>query len=352
MALSGGHFENFVEAMKATQPTLVAGYVDDNQKRGNPIDTIATVTGDGTGEQIDWLRKTTDTSTDVKNSGKGTTTVLTEGATFDKQTAYLKQCYKYEALDKFYKSIHKTMNDYEEIQYQSMVNDMLVALGDKVLYDDITYGSDASLEMDGMHALAAVSAGEDWDVDAGETALSLMNWRNMADEMRHGIDFWLVPYWLPTYLSAAFQEKGLAGLATGTAGTMGNVQWNTNQLGTRLLMWDNIPLIPSDYLVAEQANTGVGSDARAKYSSGTAMYSLFGVKLRTNGIDKADPGLALAVGTIDNDGTEKMIQLEYFDKLESKIAKALRTSVNSCLINGSKYAICRMFDFTKAAITV
>ena len=350
MALSGGHFENFVEAMKATQPTLVKGYVDDNQKRGNIIDTLATVTGDGTGEQIDWLRKTTDTSTDVKDSGKGTTTVLTEGATFDKQTAYLKQCYKFEALDKFYKSIHKTMNDYEEIQYQSMVNDMLVKLGDKVIYDDITYGS--SLQMDGLHALAAVSAGEDWDVDAAETALSLANLRALRDEMRHGLDFWFVPYWFPTYLSAAFQEKGLAGLATGTAGTMGNVQWNVNQLGQRILTWDNVPLIPSDYLVAEQANTGAGSNARAKYSSGTSMYSLFGIKQRTNGIDTADPGLALCVGTIENDGVEKMIQLEYFDKLEDKIAKALRTSVNSCLINGSKYSICRMFDFTKAAITV
>ena len=350
MALSGGHFTNFTQAMKYTQPTLVPGHVNDNQLRGNPIDTMATITGDGTGQQIDWLRKTTDTSGDVANSGKGTTTVLTEGATAEKMTAYLKQCYKYEALDKFYPSIHQTKNNYEVLQYQSMVNDMLVALGKKVIYDDITYGG--ALEMDGLHALAAVSAGENWDVDAAHGALSLLNWRNMKDEMKHGVDFWLVPYWLPTYLGAAFQEKGLAGLATATAGTMGNIEWNESQLGSRIMTWDNVPLIPSDFLVAEQVDTGIGSDARALYSSGTAMYSLFGIKNRNAGVDSEDPGTALIAGTIPSDGADQMIQLEYFDKLPDKIASALRTSVQSCLINGSKYSISRMFDFTKAAVVV
>ena len=350
MTLSGGHFENFTEAMKYTQPTLVPGHVMDNQLRGNIIDTLATITGDGTGEQIDWLRKTDDTSSDVEDSGKGTTTVLTEGATAEKITAYLKQCYKFEALDKFYPSIHQTKNNYEEIQYQSMVNDMLVRLGNKVIYDDITYGG--ALQMDGLHALAAVSAGENWDVDAGHGALSLLNWRNMKDEMKHGVDFWFVPYWLPTYLGAAFQEKGLAGLATATAGTMGNVQWNVNQLGSRIMTWDGVPLIPSDFLVAEQVDTGIGSDIRAKYSSGTAMYSLFGIKNRNAGVEMTDPGVALVAGTVPNDGMDQMINLEYFDKLEGKIASALRTSIQSCLINGSKYSISRMFDFTKAAIVV
>ena len=352
MTLSGGHFENFVEAMKYTQPMLVPGFVDDNQKRGNPIETIASSTGDGTGSQIDWLRKTTDTSTDVNNSGRGTTTVLTEGATVTKKTAYLKQCYKYEALDKYYPSIYKTVNDYEEVQYNSMVNDMLVALGNKVIYDDITYGDDLTLEFDGLHALAAESYGEAWDIDAGEAALSLANWRALRDEMKHGVDFWLVPFWLPTYMGAAFQEKGLAGLASATAGTMGNISWNEKQLGSRLMTWDNVPLIPSDYMVAEQANTGISTNLRAKHSSGTAMYSIFGIKNRTKGLESSDPGVSLVVGTIDNDGTDKMIQLEYFDKLESKIASAMRTSVNSCPISGSQYAISRMFDFTKAAIVV
>ena len=45
MALSGGHWSTLAEVLKATMPTLIPGVVDEDVKRGNPVDIMPEMPG-------------------------------------------------------------------------------------------------------------------------------------------------------------------------------------------------------------------------------------------------------------------------------------------------------------------
>ncbi len=59
MALSGGHWSTLAELLKATQPTLIPGVVDEDVKRGNPVDIFPFAQANHTGDYIQWLREDT-----------------------------------------------------------------------------------------------------------------------------------------------------------------------------------------------------------------------------------------------------------------------------------------------------
>jgi hypothetical protein len=222
-------------------------------------------------------------------------------------------------------------------------------MGNDIIYDDYTY--DASLlQMDGLHAQAALNAGEAWDIDQGEAALSLENMRILSDELKHGFDFWLMPFNLARHIDRAFMEKGLTGLKADTAGTMGLIEFGRNEAGGRMTFFDGKPIIRSDFMVAEQANTGVGSDARAKYTSSVRMYSIFAILRGQSSLAKNDPGLKVAFGNTETEGG--FFNLEMFDKLENYIGKAIRMASYTELVPGSKYCIGRIFDITNVAVLV
>jgi len=349
MALSGGHWDTLAELKKTTVSTLVPGSVEEDVKNGNPLELLPLVQANHTGKSIKWLRESVTAEDDVATIGRGGQTGITESITYTEKERELRTRYLYRKLDKFTPGIYDNVNEYEEMVLDEMMRSIKKALGDGLIYDDYTYDSN-SLQMDGLHAIAAESYGENWDIDMGETALSLKTWRNLYDEMKHGVDFWLAPYEIAAWVDAAFQYKGLAGLATATAGTMGMISWGVNQVGEPVTYFAGKPIIRSHFLVAEQANTGLGSDARAKYSSGTRMYSIFGIKLGTGSLKQADPGLKLAFGMTEQDG--QFFNLEYFDKHPDYIAKAFRLSSNTNLLAGSAMCVGRIFDITNAAVTV
>lgn len=351
MALSGGYYSTLAEVLKATTPTLIPGVVDENYKRGNPVDIMPFVQANHTGEYIRWLREDADLEDNVADIGQGGSTVFSEGATFSAQTAVLRICYLMTKLDKYDNAIWQTVNDYEQMQMEGMMRDITKKLGKKIIYDDYTYDG-TGLSMDGLHAWAAVNWGEAWDIDEGEGALALENMRIISDELKHGFDFWLMPFAIARQIDRVYREMGIAALATGTAGALGLIQYGLNEAGGRTLMFDNKPIIRSDFMVAEQANSGQGTtsaSARAAYSSGTRMYSIFAIKLGQATLQEVDPGVKVAFGKTETDG--EFFNAEYFDKLEGYIGKALRLAAYTNLIVGSKYGIGRITDITNAQPT-
>jgi len=349
--LSGGYWNNLAEVLKATTPTLIPGVVDDNAKRGNPVDIIGFVQANHTGEYIRWLREATNLEDSVADIGQGGATVFSEGATFDAQTAVLRIAYIMTKLDKYDNAIWQTVNDYERLMLEGNMRDLTKKLGSKIIYDDFTYDG-TGLSMDGLHAWAATQWGQAWDIDEGEGALSLENMRIISDELRHGFDYWLMPFALARQIDRVYRELGIAALKADTAGALGLIGYATNEAGGRTLMFDNKPIIRSDFMVAEQVNTGQGTtsgDARAPYTSGTKMYSIFAVKLGMTTLGEIDPGVKVAFGKTETDG--EFFNLEYFDKLEGYIGRAMRLASYTNLIVGSKWGLGRITDITNAAPT-
>ena len=344
MALSGGTYKNLAEVMKLTLPTLIPGAIFEGVKRGNPADLLPFAQANHSGEKIKWLRETNTLENDIQNIGRGGQTVLNESLEYSEKEVTLKTCYDYKKLDKFNPAIHQTFNNYETIMLNSMMRGITMKLGDKIIYDHTAYDA-SGLSMKGLHAWAADNYGEAWDIDEA-SALSLDNVRRMGDEMKYGYDFWLVPFPIARRIDAAYHEVGLASTIP-----LGLIQYSAPEgvLG-RTMFLDGKPVIRTDYLVKEQDSTGQGSNARAKWSSSTVTYSMFAIKLGQAGLAEEDPGVKVAFGKTETEG--KLFDLEYFDKLENYIGKAIRLSLNSEIIVGSKYGVGRIFDITDAAVTV
>jgi hypothetical protein len=359
MADSGGHWKNLAEAQKLSTSTTVAGVVETDIKRNNPAKILPIFKGSGTGLSIKWLLEKTGVEKDVQNLTIGSQMSWSEGVEYTTQETGLTIKAVQRKLDSYVAAIYGTYNNYEAQMLLETKKGCMRKLGDAIIYDNSTYGVN---QFDGMHAWAAkigAPAAGSLNVDANG-ALSLGQFRSMADAGKLGWDAILMPFGLLSRLEASFQEKGFAGLASGTAGTMANVSWRYDDFGRRIGSWGSamgpIPIIPTDYLVAEQDGTGTGStaDARAKWTSGTVTYSVFFLKFG-NPLDTTNPGVAFAFGNQPGgDSTlidEGFFELQYFNKLEDYIGKGIRLFNFGSFIASSPFALGRIFDITDAAIT-
>ena len=271
----------------------------------------------------------------------------------------LRRVYIQRKLDHYVPGIYGTFNNYEARQLLECEKGLKRKLGARVIYADNTYGS--SKQFDGIHALAAehgaplatpwASGGNDpKNIDAGEAGLSLALLRLQMDEMKAGVDELWAPYEIIRQLDAAYQEKGFAGLATGTAGNLGFLTLGYNELGKRVMFWDAIPIIRTDYLVPEQANTGTGTsaDSRALWSSGDKQYSIFGIK--HGNVLNQEPGLTFVYGGTEGQGD--LYKLVRFPELEDFDAGGLRIVSYGAILLGSSLCLTRMFDIENVAVTV
>jgi hypothetical protein len=235
-------------------------------------------------------------------------------------------------------------------------------IGARWVYGDTTYTS--SKQMDGMHAMAAEhgaaydssNLGNDSkNIDNGEAGLAMVYLRVLMDEMKLGADFILAPYEIIRRMDAAYQEKGFAGLGFNYAGvTSGGLAFLTlgyNELGKRVLFWDACPIQRTDYLMAEQANTGTGasSDARTPWTSGDRQYSIFVVKKGSGALDGANPGPTLLYGGTEGQGD--LYKLVRFPELEHFDAGGLRMVSYIGSMLPSSLTLGRIFDIEDAAIT-
>jgi len=359
MADSGGHWSNLAAAQKLTQSMKIPGVFEEDIKRNNPLDRLTVGQAAHSGLKIEWLRElpasVSAIEAAVADIDIGEQLAWTEDVDYEEKEMTLRRCYIQRKLDKYIPGIYGTYNNYEARMLLESEKGLKRKLGARIIYADNTYTS--SKQFDGVHALAAehgtpYTAGSAYDqknINNGNAGLSLQFLRTLMDAMLHGVDELWMPFEIVRRMDAAYQEKGFAGLATATAGSLGFLAMGYNELGKRVLFWDGVPLIRTDYLVAEESATGTGSssNARGLYSS-DKTYSIFAVK--HGNVLNQEPGFTFAYG--GTEGLGDLYKLVRFPELEDYDAGGIRLVNYSALLLGSSLCLGRIYDVDDAAITV
>ena len=333
-----GHWNSIAECQKLTQSQLIPGVVEEDIFRNNILDRIPVA--QATGKSIKWNRETYVADSEIANIDIGEALAWSASMTYEEMEVELKRKYIQRILDHFVPDVYGTINNYEAQVLWEMKKAITRRLGDDIVYDDLTYGTK---EFDGLHALAAVQTGTDLDLEQSG-ALSLGNLRKQHDAMKYGIDFAYVPYLIARRIDAAYQEAGFAQLAYNAAGTMGQISYGVDDAGKRITYFDGVPFLRTDFLVSETADTGEGSDARAKSASGT--YTIFNIKF--GDVFSGNPGLCLGFGNTQMLG--QFYKIVPFDELEGYDAGGIRLVSYISPLLGSKLCLGRVYDLTDAAI--
>lgn len=361
MADSGGHWLNLAEAQKLTQDNQVPGYMEEDVKRGHLAMLLNA--WQLTGTNLVWNReKSVGTG---QRASIGSRLVWTDEEEYNQITRPLKIAYKQSPLNNFVEQTYGTFNNYAAIQNRGLNKSVFRLIGDDLIYGDTNNGG--SLQPMGIHALAALyptslngeGGSGDLNVNMESGGLSLMELRKMVDAMKHGIDFFLFPKAVARRLDAYVQEAGISNTSvttsssntervTNSSAAGGTFNFDITDAGARVTAFEDIPIVRSDYLVAEEADTGLtSSSTRDKYSSGTKNYSVFGIK--TGQVAFEEPGLTFVFGG-DTNPAGALMRTEGFDKLENYDAKGIRKTSYYNLADGSIMALARIVDITDAAV--
>ena len=356
MADSGGHWKTLAEAQKLTQSYKIPGVFEEDIKRNNPIERVAVAQAAGTGLKIEWLREKTTTEDAVEDVIIGEQLSWTDDIEYEEKEMTLKISYIQRKLDHFVPGIYGTYNNYEARQLLECEKGLKRKLGTRFIYGDTTYGG--AKRFDGLHALAAehgtpYTAGSVYDqknIDNGDAGLSLQFLRSMVDAMLFGIDELLAPYEIIRRMDAAYQELGFA--AAANQRVLAFLSMGLNELGKRVMFWDAIPVTRTDYLVAEDDDTGTGSsaDARLLNTAGDKVWSIFAVKYGSGALDGSNPGLVYAYGGTAGQGD--LYKLVRFPELEDYDAGGLRLVNYGAVILPSTHCLGRIFDIHDAAVTI
>jgi len=338
----------------------IPGVFEEDIKRNNPIDRIPVAQAAGTGTKIEWLREVASMEDAVTEVNIGQQLTWSEDVTYEEKETQLQRVYVQRKLDHFVQGIYGTYNNYEAQMLLECEKGLRRKLGSRLIYADLTYGGSPS-QFDGYHALAA-EHGTPWtssavtmdakNIDMATGALSLTYLRTLCDAMLLGVDELLMPYEIVRRLDAAYQEKGFAGLATGTAGNLSFMSMGFNEAGKRVLYWDAIPLTRSDFMVGEQDGTGTGAtaDKRGLYASGTKVFSIFALKYGNSNLGSPDPGIVFAYG--GTQGAGDLYKLVRFPELEDYDAGGIRLVSYCGVLMKSTHCLGRIADITDAAIVV
>lgn len=330
-----GHWATLTQCQKLTQSQLIPGVIEEDIFRNNLLDRIPV--GQALGKTIKYNREQVVLDTAVGNADIGDQLSWSASMTYEQVEVTLKRKYIQRRLDAFIPDVYGTINDYEAQVLWEMKKGFTRRLGNDIIYDDITYGS--SKQMDGMHAMAALQTGTNLDIDEGQAGISLHNMRLIHDEMKHGVNFWYMPYNIARRIDEAYQEVGLVALKSATAGTMGMISYGINDQGKRVMFFDGVPILRTDFLRPEDPSVGDGSDLRTKNESET-NYSAFAITF--GDVFNQEPGLSLGFGNTEMLGNFYKIVL--FDELEEYDAGGIRLVSYLAPLLGSKLGLGRIFD--------
>lgn len=363
MADSGGHWANLAAAQKLTQSMKIPGVFEEDIKRNNPLERLTVGQAAHSGLKIEWLRElpaaVSAIEAAVTEIDIGEQLSWTEDVDYEEKEMTLRRVYIQRKLDKYIQGIYGTYNNYEARTLLESEKGLKRKLGARIVYADNTYTS--TKQFDGIHALAAENGSpyattsattQGYDaknIDNLDVGLSLALMRLLTDEMKHGVDELWAPYEVIRRMDAAYQERGFL-MAAANTNIMAFITMGYNELGKRILFWDGIPLVRTDYLVAEDDDTGTGgsSDARGLYSSGDKVYSIFGVK--HGNVLNQEPGLTYAYG--GTEGLGDLYKLVRFPELEDYDAGGIRLVNYGALLLGSSLCLGRIFDIQDVAITI
>ena len=361
MAESGGHWDTLAAAAKLSQSMKIPGVFEEDIKRNNPIDRLTVGQAAHSGTKIEWLRElpasVTAIEAAVADINVGEELAWTEDVDYEEKEMTLRTSYIQRMLNHYVQGIYGTYTNYEARQLLESEKALKRKLGARVIYGDNTYTS--TKQFDGVHALAAEhgtpwtqgSAYDPKNIDEGGAGggLSLWNLRVMVDAMLHGCDELWAPFEIVRRIDAAYQERGFASLMTSVAGNLSFITMGYNDIGKRVLFWDGIPIIRTDYLVAEADGTGTGlsTDARGLYTTGEKAYSIFGVK--HGNVMNQEPGISFAYG--GTEGLGDLYKLVRFPELENYDAGGIRLVNYGALLLGSSLCLARIADIGDHSIT-
>ena len=360
MADSGGHWKTLAEAQKLTSSTKVPGVFEEEVKRNNLLDRIPVAQAAGTGKKIEWLREKGTMEDAVNEVGIGTQLSWAADIEYTEVESTLRTLYVQRKLDHYVEGIYGTYNNYQAQMLLEAEKGLKRKVGDRLLYADTTYGGTPS-QFDGFHALVA-ERGAPWagsgtnnklNMDMASGPLSLHYLRTMLDAMKLGADEILVPGCIGMRLDEAYEERGfntdLGGTDTVSRGIRSYLTKGLNDTGKPILYFGGVPIVRTDYLLAEEDGTGTGSssDARAKHTS-TAAYSIFIVKY--GNLMERDPGICYGYGGTEGQGD--FYKMRMWDDLEDYDAAGIRLINYGTVLLGSTLCLGRIFDITDAEIVV
>jgi len=343
-----GYWDNITELGRATNSMLIPGVVEENPFRNPFLDKAPIAQAGGTGPSIKWLRSGSRSLETVQDFTLGEELQWSKGSNYTPVETSLKMCYKAIRLDNFVKDIYQTVNNYREMAMGECETDCTLKINQKFVYDDTNFNSKMFLGLHGWANLQEGATGRfsNLAIDAGEKGLSLWNLRQLKRSMPYGIDQWWMPGVILDLISAAYEEKGFAGLASATAGAYAQITRTIDQgTGQTITKYADVQIIDTDYLVAEQANTGTSStDPRLLYATGTENYSIFGIKWGSimGGSKGKVPGMCYAFG--NTRGAGDFFKLDVFDKLPNFDGEGIRLINYGAPLLGSKLCLGRIRD--------
>lgn len=249
----------------------------------------------------------------------------TANVTYTQVELSLKRMAVSRILDNFMMKTYKNPNDYRAQVLKELTKGTLRTVEDYLIYGDATT---YPKQFDGLHKIAVAGCASDQSV-AG--ALSLAKLRLAIDAVRPKPDFILMPFELQRRMDAAIWEAGI------TAGAIIRVATGAQGLGERVTYFEGIPIMPTDYLVAE-TSTG------AKWVSGTKYYSIFLVRLG----QLTDGGVSICIG--GETGGPDFFRVVELDELEDYDASGIRLVAYCALALGSTKALARLYAITDASV--
>ena len=354
--LSGGHWKTLTEAQKLTQSLKIPGVFEEDIKRNNPLERIPVAQAAGTGLKIEWLREKDITEGAVIETDIGDQLSWSEDVTYTEKEMTLRRLYIQRKLDHYVLGMYGTYNNYEARLLIESEKGLKRRLGARLIYADTDYGGTPT-QFDGYHALAAehgtpYTSGSAYDpknIDMENAGLGLSLLRVLTDEMKQGIDELLMPFEIVRRLDAAYQERGFIGLASYPSLAFLSIGYN--ELGKRVLFWDGIPIIRTDYLVEEEDGTGTGGTSNARaLKTDTGMWSIFALKYGDANVASSNPGIFFTYGGTEGQGD--LYKLVRFPELEDYDAGGIRLVTYGAVILPSTHCLGRIFDIANLPVVV
>ena len=357
MAEVVGHWASLAEAEKLTQTVLQAGVVQTVIEQGALLSMMPVKQLNG--KSLTYNReKAWTASTGAAFYSVHEQIPWTADQEYSAQVEVaLKRVARQDAVDKFMQSTYGNINDYRAVLLAELGKRCTRFIEHNLIYGDKDQGG--AKQFDGLHAMAqdvtavalASIADGDTNIDNGNAALNLSTLRAMLDTCkvsqvgRENVII-LVPNVIGRRFDSAYQEQGF--VRASVTVSLASLMIGAKDIGGRIMTFDGIPIVRSDYLVAEQADTGVsGATKRDLYTSGTRNYSIFVVRFGHT----EEGGLESLFGDIGiTDGQFAPFRHETFDKLENFDAGGERLVTYFSPALGAVHSLGRVFDITDAAL--
>lgn len=257
-----------------------------------------------------------------------------------------------DALDHFVSQNYNNIEDYEAHMMMNLALD-----GTRFIEHNLIYGAIArsDLEFDGLHQLVLdADTGSGLNVDNAEAGLNLQSMRKLVDACKARADqkgtagmFWLFPEEIARRLSAAYYDKGIDTGSQNVRAILAQVNIGSTELGASIMYFQGIPIVISDYLQPEQANSGATkNNVRQLHSSGTQNFSVF--LCRPGPI--LDGGLTFTMGS-QSAMMGDVFKVIKFDELEDYDSGGIRIVAYCGTALGSQLSLGRIFDITDADVS-